>query len=66
MTLEYVLLLALSIFILSGLFHKEYGPVGTFHNSAPRLAARVESDISVGKAFMDGRKGSPTINWSEP
>ncbi|OFZ19474.1 MAG: hypothetical protein A2Z20_05485 [Bdellovibrionales bacterium RBG_16_40_8] len=66
MTLEYVLLLFLSTIILAGLFHKDLGPIGVFHNSAPRLAAKLERDISVGKQFRKEGTGESIIKWLDP
>ena len=67
MTTEFVLLLGLYAFILLGAFLGERGPIQTFNKSAPRLAAKMERDISVGKGFKDKSKGrSPTVTWLNP
>lgn len=51
MTIEYILLLGLFAFILVGAFTGEKGPLKVFENSAPRLGARVEQQMSTGSQF---------------
>jgi hypothetical protein len=63
---EFVLLLGLYAFILLGAFLGERGPIKTFEGSAPRLAAKIERDISVGKKFTNRLQGGPTIQWKDP
>jgi hypothetical protein len=63
---EFVLLLGLYAFILLGAFLGERGPIQTFQGSAPRLAAKVERDLAVGKKFQNRGDRQPTINWSDP
>jgi len=65
MTTEYVLLLALYAFILLGIFLGDLGPIETFKKSAPRLAARVERNISIGDGFRTARDGRG-VSWTEP
>ena len=65
MVTELVLLLALWAFILLGVFMGENGPWGTFRSSGPRLAARVERNVSVGFSFYDRTKNS-NVTWSAP
>jgi hypothetical protein len=65
-TTEFVLLLGLYAFILLGVFLGPRGPVKTFNSSAPRLAAKLEKDISIGKGFIDKTNGAPIINWKDP
>ncbi len=66
MTTEFILILGLYAFILLGAFLGERGPISTFKGSAPRLAAKLEKDISVGKGFRDSTNGGSTINWKNP
>lgn len=51
MTIEAVLLLAIYAFVLLGVFLGPSGPLETFKNSGPRLAARVERNIATGIGF---------------
>jgi hypothetical protein len=52
-TTEFILLLGLYAFILLGAFLGEKGPVATFKSAGPRLAAKVEKDISIGKDWKN-------------
>ena len=63
MTTELVLLLGIYAFILLGVFMGDSGPMATFKNSAPRLAARIERDITTGRGFLI--EGS-TFEWQKP
>lgn len=65
MTVELVLLLGLYAFIILGAFLGPMGPIETFKNSAPRLAARVERNISVGNGFRQSKDGT-AIKWLKP
>ena len=65
MTVELVLLLGLYAFIIMGAFLGPMGPVETFKKSAPKLAARVERNISVGDGFRTSRDGV-SVNWVKP
>ena len=65
MTVELVLLLGLYAFIVMGAFLGPLGPIETFKKSAPRLAARIERNVSVGDGFRSSRDGSP-VNWIKP
>ena len=65
MTTEYVLLLALYAFILLGIFLGDLGPIETFKKSAPRLAARVERNISTGDGYRTSKDGRG-FSWIEP
>lgn len=51
MTTEYILLLGLFVYLLMGAFLGEKGPNNIFKQSAPRLGARVEQQLSTGFAF---------------
>lgn len=64
MTIEFVLILGLYAFILIGTFLGENGPIQTFKSAAPRFAAKLERDISVGYRFKKGQR--KTINWVDP
>jgi hypothetical protein len=65
MTVELVLVLGMYAFILLGAFLGPNGPLATFKNSGPRLAARVERNVSVGDGFRVSRDGSG-VNWIKP
>lgn len=67
MTVEAVLLLAVYAFIVLGVFLGDLGPVETFRKSAPRLAARIERNITTANSFVTkGGKTGKTPNWSAP
>lgn len=55
MTTEFILLLGLYAFILLGAFLGEKGPMSTFKSAGPRMAAKLEKDVSVGKGFRDSQ-----------
>lgn len=65
MTTELVLLLGIYVFLVLGAFLGDFGPIETFKKSAPRLAARVERNISVGDGFRKSKDGRP-ISWVKP
>lgn len=63
MTVEYVLLLFMFVFIVLGGFIRDGGPRKTFEESAPRMAARIERDIATGAGFKwEGAKNK----WEAP
>jgi len=64
MTTELVLLLGIYAFIILGVFLGDSGPMATFKNSAPRLAARIERDITTGRGFL--KNGTPAAQWQKP
>ena len=51
MTTEFVLLLGLFVFLILGAFTGDSGPKAVFARSAPRLGARVEQHLTIGKQF---------------
>ena len=61
MIVEYILLIGLFVFILMGAFSGDKGPAQVFKDSAPRLGARVEQQLSTGQAF-----NYPPNNWQVP
>lgn len=65
MTVEVVLLLGIYGFLVLGAFLGDLGPIETFKKSAPRLAARIERNISTGDGFRQSRDGSG-VNWIKP
>jgi hypothetical protein len=65
MTVELVLLLGIYGFIVLGAFLGPAGPIATFKRSAPRLAARIERNISVGNGFRVSKDGSGVV-WHPP
>lgn len=64
MTTELVLLLGLFAFILGGAFMGDKGPRKVFSDAAPRLAARIENQQSIGHRF--NFKGSGPVGWGKP
>jgi hypothetical protein len=48
-----------------GAFLGDLGPIQTFKKSAPRLAARVERNISVGDGFRNSKDGKG-VAWVKP
>ncbi|MBX7232086.1 MAG: hypothetical protein K1X29_08375 [Bdellovibrionales bacterium] len=64
MTTELVLLLGIYAYIILGVFLGDLGPLATFKKSGPRLAARIERNISIGNKFItsDGK----TTRWQAP
>jgi len=66
MTVELVLLLGLYAFIILGAFLGPMGPVETFNKSAPRLAARVERNVSTGNGFRSAPAGVEAVSWRKP
>lgn len=51
MITELVLLLGLMAFLVGPILFGDKGPVQVFKNSGPRLAARVERHIAIGREF---------------
>ena len=64
MTTELVLLLGLFAFIVGGIFFGEKGPMQVFKRSGPRLGARIERHISIGREFKI--KGAQYNQWQAP
>ena len=52
MTIEVILIMALSVFITLGAFFGNSGPETTFKNSGPRLGARIERNVQTGHGFQ--------------
>lgn len=65
MTTELVLLLGIYVLLVMGAFLGDLGPIETFKKSAPRLAARVERNISVGDGFRNSKDGRG-VSWVKP
>lgn len=65
MTTELVLLLGIYAFLVIGAFLGDLGPIETFKKSAPRLAARVERNVSTGDGFRQSRDGQG-VHWIKP
>jgi hypothetical protein len=65
MTVELVLLVGIYGFLIIGAFLGDLGPIETFKKSAPRLAARVERNISTGDGFRNSKDGRG-VNWIKP
>lgn len=68
MTIEFVLILSLYGFIVIGTFLGDSGPIETFKSAAPRFAAKLEKDISIGSKFKDRirKSGRATVPWKDP
>jgi hypothetical protein len=66
MTTELVLLLGIYAFIVLGVFLGDFGPIQTFKRSAPRLAARVERNLTTGHGFAEPSKDGKAVNWVAP
>lgn len=65
MTTELVLLLGIYAFVVLGVFLGDSGPIQTFKKSAPRLAARIERNITVGQGFRVSKDGEGVV-WKKP
>ena len=65
MTVELVLLLGIYVFIVIGAFLGPTGPIATFKKSGPRLAAKIERNISVGDGFRVSNDGGGVV-WQKP
>jgi len=66
-TTEFVLLLGIYSFLVLGAFLGDLGPVATFKKSAPRLAARIERNISVGDGFRQpSASNGKAVRWMSP
>ena len=63
MTTELVLLLGMFGFILGGVFLGENGPRRIFANSAPRLGAHMERQMTIGNRFTFDGAG---VQWVRP
>lgn len=61
MTTELILLVSVFAFLVIGAFLGENGPRKVFERSGPRLAARIEKDISIGHKFRYANKGQNTF-----
>jgi hypothetical protein len=66
MTVELVLLLSVYAFIVLGIFLGDLGPIETFKKSAPRLAARIERNVSTGDGFRNSNTDGKGIQWVPP
>jgi hypothetical protein len=62
MTVEYVLLLSLFVFLVMGSLVS--GPQKSFDNAAPKLGARVEKHLITGDGFGSSKgNGVTPIQW---
>ena len=67
MSLELVLLLFLYAILLGGVFMGDGGPQATFKTSAPRLAARIEQQLTTGADFNSPKTlGDSPIGFKRP
>ncbi len=64
MTTELVLRLGLFAFLVGPIFFGEKGPIQVFGRSGPRLAARIEKHITVGREYK--MKGGQYNLWQAP
>jgi hypothetical protein len=60
MTVEYVLLISLFVYLLMGALTSQ--PAKTFKDYGPRLGARVEKQLVTGDGFKDKGQG---VSWKE-
>lgn len=51
MIMELVLLLGIFAFVAGGVFFSEKGPWGVYKEAGPRLAARIEQNLTTGREF---------------
>ena len=64
MTTEFVLLLAVYLFLVIGVMLGPEGPIATFNNSTPKLAALVERNLSTGYGFRKHHHGGGDQPWA--
>lgn len=64
MTTELVLLISIFVFLVARAFFGDHGPLKTFEQSGPRLGARIEQQLTTGRAFNNAN-GSPQ-RWVMP
>ena len=62
MTLEAILIMIVAFFSVLILNTQ---PLKTFHDSGPRLGARLENEIEVGNEFKTGQQHAPP-RWTAP
>jgi len=65
MTVESVILTLIAVMMMA-IFLGPNGANSTFDQATPRLAARVERNISVGYNFTDARNGNRVPKWEAP
>ncbi|MDC0980319.1 hypothetical protein OAQ84_01145 [Bdellovibrionales bacterium] len=65
MTTELVLLLGIYAFIVIGVFLGDGGPIETFKKSAPRLAAKIERNVSVGYSWSTKGSTDNAAKWED-
>ncbi len=63
MTLEFILVLGISVFGILAVFISPDGPKAVFVESLPYLGARVEQHISTGNGF---NFQTSTVQWIDP
>lgn len=68
MTTELVLLLCVFAFVTAGAIFGEKGPFGVLASSSPRLGARLEQNIAIGKKFKvrDENGDMNSTQWRAP
>lgn len=66
MSTEFILLLSIYAFLLLGVFLGNKGPIATFHQSVPKLAATIERDISIGYQFKRQTENKRVPGWEKP
>jgi hypothetical protein len=65
MTTELVVLLAIFVFVTLTAFFGPNGPIQVYKNSGPKLAARIENQISSGTSFSVKQAGT-SEHWIAP
>lgn len=68
MTTELVLLLCVFAFVTAGAIFGEKGPFKVLASSSPRLGARLEQNIAIGRQFKvrDANGNMSTLKWRAP
>lgn len=61
MTVEYIVLLSLFVFLMMGAIVK--GPAQAFDTAGPKLGARIEKHLMTGDGFTS--QGRTSLRWEE-
>lgn len=64
MTTELVLLLSIFALLTGPMFFSDRGPVKVFEKSGPRLGARLEKQLTTGRAFKVDNQN--VLEWQKP
>lgn len=61
MTVEYILLISLFVFLVMGALTGT--PQRSFENAAPKMGARVEKHLESGEEFMSKKGSGAAVPW---